>query len=422
MRAAISPAMSALSPLLVLCVGVGVPFGLYRLLFGLGWDVGSGMYWVVVCGLVVSALLIVLECLYSLDAQVRPEGPGVPYPPASAVIAAYLPNEAETIVETVQSFLRVEYGNDLEVVLAYNTPCPLPVEERLREIAREDPRLVLLRVEGSTSKAQNVNAAVSRVRGEMVGVFDADHHPAPDAFTHAWHWLSNGFDVVQGHCVIRNGDASWVAGLVAVEFEAIYAVSHPGRTRLYGFGIFGGSNGFWRADVLARTRMRGSMLTEDIDSTMRALCQGARFATDRTLISRELAPTSLGSLWNQRSRWAQGWFQVSLTHLWRALRSPVLSLRQKAGLFALLGWREVHLWLSLQILPVLLYSAWRAGGLFRLDWAVPACVLATLFTLSAGVVQAAFAWRLAVPELRRRKRWFWRYLLVSTVFYSHFKN
>ncbi|MGP4000724.1 glycosyltransferase [Streptomyces sp. 8N706] len=420
--ASVRALLAALSPVVVLLFGVGVPFTLYQQAYELGWDVGSAMYWVVVAGLLVSAGLIVLECLFALDSVPRPERPSQPYPPASAVIAAYLPNEAATIVETVESFLRLDYPNDLEIVLAYNTPHPLPVEDTLREIARRDPRLVLLPVEGSTSKAQNINAAVTRVHGEVVGIFDADHHPAPNAFQHAWHWLSNGYDVVQGHCVIRNGDSSWVSKLVGVEFETIYAVSHPGRTRLYGFGVFGGSNGFWRTDLLARTRMHGSMLTEDIDSTLRALSEGARITVDRTLISRELAPTTLKSLWNQRSRWAQGWLQVSLKHLWRALRSPAFTLRQKAGLFVLLGWREVQPWLSLQILPILLYSAWKAGGVDELDWTVPVCLLAMLFTLSAGVVQAAFAWRLAVPELRRRRGWFWRYLLVTTFFYTHFKN
>ncbi|MFI6009149.1 glycosyltransferase [Streptomyces sp. NPDC051243] len=419
----VRPLLLALSPLLALLIGVGVPFALYEQTYAvLGWDMASAVYWVVVAGLVLSAALILLECLFSLDAPTRPAAPAQPYPPASAVIAAYLPNEAATIVDTVESFLRLDYPNDLEIVLAYNTPHALPVEDTLREIARRDRRLVLLPVPGSTSKAQNINAAVTRVRGEFVGIFDADHHPAPDAFRHAWDWLSNGYDVVQGHCVIRNGDSSWVARQVAAEFEAIYAVSHPGRTRLYGFGIFGGSNGFWRTDLLARTRMHGSMLTEDIDSTLRALREGARIATDRTLISRELAPTRLKPLWNQRSRWAQGWLQVSLRHLGQALRSASFTRRQKAGLLVLLGWREVQPWLSLQILPILLHSAVRAGGADRIDWATPACLLAFAFTLSAGLVQTAFAGRLALPELRGKRGWFWRHAMVSTVFYTHFKN
>lgn len=421
-RRLIRPLLSSMTPVLVLLLGLGVPFVLYQQMYLAGVDLGSVVYWMVVAGLLASAALVTLECLFALDAQSRPPSPGQPYPAASAVIAAYLPNEAATIVDTVESFLRLEYPGDLEIVLAYNTPSRLPVEDTLREMAQRDPRLVLLKVPGSTSKAQNINAAVTRVHGEFVGIFDADHHPEPNSFRHAWHWLSNGYDVVQGHCVIRNGDSSLVASLVAVEFESIYAVSHPGRARMYDFGVFGGSNGFWRTDLLARIRMHGSMLTEDIDSSVRTLLEGARIAVDRTLISRELAPTTLKALWNQRSRWAQGWLQVSLKHQWRVLRSGPFSRKQRIGLTVLLCWREIQPWLGLQIVPILAYTAWRDGGLDRLNWLVPSCLLAVLFTMASGPLQAAFAWRCAVPEIRRRKGWFWRYILFSTFFYSHFKN
>jgi cellulose synthase/poly-beta-1,6-N-acetylglucosamine synthase-like glycosyltransferase len=261
---------------------------------------------------------------------------------------------------------------------------------------------------------------MSHVKGEFVGMFDADHHPDPLAFRRAWRWLSNGYDVVQGHCVIRNGEASLTAQTVAVEFEAIYAVSHPGRSALHGFGLFGGSNGYWRTELLARTRMRGSMLTEDIDSTLRVLSSGARIASDPALISHELAPTTVRALWKQRTRWAQGWFQVSRKHLWSALRSDNLGVRQKTGMVFLLGWREIYPWLSLQMIPVLAYKAQQSGG--HLRWVVPSLILATVFTLTVGPAQTLFAYRLAVPELRARRRWFWTYLLVSSIFYTEWKN
>ena len=151
--------------------------------------------------------------------------------------------------------------------------------------------------------------------GEFVGIFDADHHPMDGAFERAWRWLADGADVVQGHCVIRNGSDSWLARLVAVEFEQIYAVAHPGRAGLHDFGIFGGSNGYWRASALERVRLRGSFLTEDIEASMRVLQAGGRIVNDPGLVSRELAPDSSRSLWHQRMRWAQGWFQVSCRHL-----------------------------------------------------------------------------------------------------------
>ena len=402
-------------------LGVVLPFPVYLGLYELGIDISTPVYLALVLALGLTATAIWTEGFLALDPVRPPAEPGSPPPPASAVIAAYLPNEAATIVETVQAFLRCEYP-DLQIVLAYNTPRALPVEATLRELAAQDSRLVVLKVDGSTSKAQNVNAALAVVTGEFVGVFDADHQPAPGSFLRAWRWLSNGYDVVQGHCVVRNGDASWVARTVAVEFEAIYAVSHPGRARLHGFGVFGGSNGYWRTDLLRRTRMHGSMLTEDIDSSLRVIEQGGRIANDPGLISRELAPTTVTQLWNQRVRWAQGWFQVSRKHLVKGWRSPHLSLRQKLGLTFLLGWREAYPWISVQILPLVAFLAWRDGGLDRLDWLISVFVLTTLFTLSVGPGQTLFARRLAVPEIRRRGSWFSSYLLVSTLAYTEWKN
>ncbi len=408
--------------LATLVIGVGLPFLAYLGLAAVGFDISGVAYWVVMAALLITAATIWIEGLYALDPKRPPDEPASAAPPATALIAAYLPNEAATIMDTVEAFRRIDYDNDLQILVAYNTPHPLAVEEELADMARLDPRVVLLKVPNSTSKAQNVNAALSHVTGEFVGMFDADHHPEPDSFNRAWRWLSHGADVVQGHCVIRNGDASLIARTVAVEFEAIYAVSHPGRTAMHGFGVFGGSNGYWRTSLLARTRMRGSMLTEDIDSTLRVLADGHRIESDPGLISYELAPTNVNALWKQRARWAQGWFQVSRKHLRLAFTSSKLGRRQKAGLAFLLGWREIYPWLSLQMFPVLAFTAYREGGLDELNWLAPALVLATLFTVTVGPLQTVFAYRLAVPQLRERKAWFWSYLLVSSVVYTEWKN
>ena len=224
---------------------LGLPLLAYSALDRAGLDITSVAYLMVVGALAFTALAIWAECLAAYRPRQPPETPRGRYPQASAVIAAYLPNEADTIVETVEAFLEHDY-NQLQVILSYNTPEDLPVEHDLRAIAVRDPRFVPMRVNWSRSKAQNVNAALAQVTGEFVGVFDADHHPAPGSFRRAWHWLSNGVDVVQGHCVVRNGQDGVIQKLVATEFEAIYAVAHPGRARIHGFGIFGGSNGYWR--------------------------------------------------------------------------------------------------------------------------------------------------------------------------------
>lgn len=405
--------------------GLGVPYLGYVLAhrLGAGHLVSGIAYAMVLVALVFTALTIYVESLQALDPVRPPEAADVAEPPASAIIAAYLPNEAATIRDTLDCFLARadDYPAGLQVVLAYNTPDRLPVEDELAALAARDSRLLVLRVEGSTSKAQNVNAALEVVTGDIVGIFDADHHPAPGAFSRAWRWLSNGYDVVQGHCVVRNGAASWVSRAVAVEFESIYAVSHPGRAKMHDFGIFGGSNGYWRTALLRDVRMRGSMLTEDIDSSMRVTLRGHRIANDPGLISSELAPTTLRTLAGQRLRWAQGWFQVSLEYGRTAARSERLSVRQKAGTVFLLGWREAYPWVSLQIFPLMAYAVLHPHQ-EHAHWLLPFFLFTSLLTVAVSSVQAAFAYVLGAPDIRRHRRWYLSYALLTGPLYSEFKN
>ncbi|HSF61063.1 MAG TPA: glycosyltransferase [Gaiellaceae bacterium] len=414
LQRAVTPAQIVVQQLLCLFV----PFAAYWAFDSLGFDISSTAYLVIVVALGITALAIWAEGIAALRRPRPPAEPAV-LPTATAVVAAYLPNEAETVMETVESLLAQDYP-ELQVILAYNTPYPLPVENELEYMAERDPRFEPFRVVGSVSKAQNVNAALARVRGTIVGVFDADHHPDQGAFRRAARWLANGADVVQGHCVVRNGGTNGVTRLVATEFEAIYAVSHPGRARLHGFGIFGGSNGYWRTDVLKRKRMRGFMLTEDIDSSMRVVEAGGTIVSDPGLVSTELAPQSLGALWNQRMRWAQGWYQVSLRHLLPMLGRPGASLRSRVGAVYLLAWREIYPWVSLQIFPLMAF--WMVRGEPPIDWFVPVFVVTSLFTLTAGPVQVLFAAKLAHPSIKSHRRWFAFSLVASLFFYTEFKN
>ena len=401
---------------------ISLPFILYVLVWYAGFDLTTVTYPLMAAALALTAAAIWIESFMAAGAVDLPADRGGPYPPASAIIAAYLPNEAATIVDTITHHLSQDYPGDLQVILAYNSPQRLPIEDTLEELAAGDSRLLLLRVETSTSKAQNVNAALAHVRGEFVGVFDADHHPAQGSFSRAWRWLADGHDVVQGHCVVRNGDSSWLARLVAVEFETIYAVSHPGRARLHGFGIFGGSNGYWRRDVLRQIRLQRHMLTEDIDSSMRSLRDGFKIVSDPGLVSTELAPTTLGALWGQRMRWAQGWTQNARRHLRPALTSPRLSGRQKVGAAFILGWAQVVPWVSIQVIPILAFHVWRYGGLGHFDWFVPLFVMLSIFTVTVGPAQALFAYALGDARIRRHRGWFVLHAIYSMLWFGELKN
>ncbi|NJL20314.1 MAG: glycosyltransferase [Leptolyngbyaceae cyanobacterium SM1_3_5] len=280
--------------------------------------------------------------------------PSAPVPKCSFLVAAYLPNEKDIILDTLKHLLeRIDVpAGGLEVILAYNTPIDLPIENDLACLAEQQPNLKLLRVEGSRSKAENLNAALDIVTGEIVCVLDADHHPAADCFGRAWLWLDRGYDVVQGRNIIRNHRQNLLTENIAIEFEMIYGVCHPAKSFLTDTSIFGGSNGYWRTSVLKRIRFNPTMLTEDIDASMRTLLNGYRILHDRSIVTTELAPADLRSFWFQRKRWAQGWLEVSLKYQRRIWKSSQFTFLQKAYWTYLLYFAELYTLVAIQIIPI----------------------------------------------------------------------
>jgi cellulose synthase/poly-beta-1,6-N-acetylglucosamine synthase-like glycosyltransferase len=308
-------------------------------------------------------------------------------PRCSFLVAAYLPNEQDIILDTVRHILyKVQRSTaGLELILAYNTPIDLPIEEDLQRLAQIHPELRLLRVEGSHSKAENLNAALNLVTGEITCILDADHIPAPDCFFRAWRWLEQDYDVVQGRNVIRNHDHDLLTQNIAIEFETVYGISHAAKSFLTDSTIFGGSNGYWRTSVLRKIRFNPAMLTEDIDASMRTLLSGYRIVHDRSIITTELAPVNFNSFWFQRKRWAQGWLEVSLKYQRRVWKSDKFTLWQKIYWTYLLYFCVLYSLIALQILPLFLSLFLYQGNLPQSDnvylW------ISTMITFSSGIYQ-----------------------------------
>jgi len=369
------------------------------------------------CALGLFAVYAVVEAgAASRSPQPPPAGRG-PAPRPTAIIPAYLPNEAPIIVETLMHHLTTGPSN-LQLILAYNSPHFLPIEEDLWRLADDHPRLTLLRVEDSRSKADNINAAVDIATGDVIGVFDADHHPAADGYARANRWLAAGADVVQGRCVVRRPEGpkpSLLAMAVTAEFEQMYSVGHPGRTRLTGIGLFGGSNGYWKAEALRSIRFDATALTEDIDASVRLLRMGGRIATDPGIVSAELAPPTLTSLCSQRLRWAQGWFQVGRRHLAGVMADRGLTVRKRLGVFWLWGWGTILPWIGALSLPLTLH------GWFHQDRSPYSGAIRDilLFSTVAFLIHVGVAYRTAVSA--RRRLVFAAYVLANVIFYGYLR-
>jgi cellulose synthase/poly-beta-1,6-N-acetylglucosamine synthase-like glycosyltransferase len=350
------------------------------------------------------------------------EPPSGMMPKFSLIVAAYLPNEQDLIIETLTYILEtMRRPGGMDLILAYNRPDRLPIiEAELEALAARHPELRLLNVEGSRSKAENVNAALAIVTGEITGILDADHRPNPDSFERAWRWLATGqYAAVQGRNVIRNYGLNLLTRLVGVEFECMYGVSHPAKSLLVDTGMFCGSNGYWRSSVLQRIRFSPTMMTEDIDATLRALLRGHNFIHDPGIITTELAPENIPAFWSQRKRWAQGWLEVALKHQVPLIKSAKLDRWQKVYWSMLLIYSALFHFIALQVFPI--FISLTLSSLQAPEIPQTYVWMTTALTLASGPIQTMAAWGV---RSRMTKQRFSDYLLycICIPFYCIFKN
>jgi cellulose synthase/poly-beta-1,6-N-acetylglucosamine synthase-like glycosyltransferase len=372
--------------------------------------------WMVGAAYALTAAAMMLEAFAAGRRSPAPRRPTTP-PSLSVVVAAYLPNEQEIILETLRHVLRALQvpTQRLQIILAYNTPSQLDVEELLAALGRNAAQVMPLKVEGSRSKAENVIAALPHLTGEMTVLLDADHQPAADAPARAWRWLEEGYDIVQGRCIVRNANENWLSRIVAIEFEQMYAVAHQGRSMLADTAIFGGTNGWWRTSALQEIGMDPRMLTEDIESAVRAIQGGYKLVHDRSVISTELATSTAKSWWSQRLRWAQGWLQVTLRHQDRLLRTPHLSGVQRAYWTYMLTWGAIFPILAMG--PIAVVLADQVTGETGSWLADPFLLFCTLVTLVSQLVLTVITWRVSGPTARKlTRRWMATYTLLSPLY------
>lgn len=292
----------------------------------------------------------------------------VHFPSITVIVVAYLPNEQGIIMETLNYYktLLSSYEGECNMVLAYNTPVDLDIEGDIFEFAgKEEKWFYPLKVPGSRSKSENINYALDQEYiHKIVGIYDTDHHPRADSLERAGYWIKErGFDFVQGRNIIRDKDHTVLEMLVKFDFDMMYALFHNARYSLSGIALFGGSNGYWKKSAIKSLKFRTIALTEDIDCSIRALIAGYRGYFDKYLVSSEEAPPNIDALWTQRTRWTQGWTEVSMWFLIPVLRSQFLGAWQKFHLFFLLGVREIFVYFQIFGLPIFIVESIKSNGI-----------------------------------------------------------
>lgn len=324
--------------------------------------------------------------------------------PISVVVPCYLPNEQYILLETIDHILtQLRHDGPLTLYIVYNTPTDLPFEDELHaKAARQEGvpagrRLVVTKVEGSRSKAENLNAAFEEIDDDLTAIYDADHHPDPLSLGVLLRKLQNHqADCVQGSTYIRNTSSGLMGRVIDAEFFVTYFIYFISLQAVSGTAFFGGSNAVWRTQALKGEKFSASMQTEDIEFATRQILKNKRIRFCPEARSGELAPSSLRALYQQRLRWAMGWEQVTLHHM-AEVRKARISCGRKLGLIYILPMRWLLAFLSVVgaiVTPILCYvyppSIWPLALDFLFTLGLVESSLLVACTLLESIYHEAF--------------------------------
>ncbi len=195
--------------------------------------------------------------------------------------------------------------------------------KKLRDIARKFGAYYMTRPENVHAKAGNINHALGRIRGELILILDCDHVPTRDFLVR-----TVGFFKVDPKLFLLQTPHNFVTpdpiernlatfDVMPAENELFYNVMQPGLD-FWGAAFFCGSAAILRRHVLDEIGgISGKSITEDAETTVKAMGHGYRTAFyNRPMVS-GLQPETFSGFILQRMRWAQGMMQIFvLDNVW----------------------------------------------------------------------------------------------------------
>jgi cellulose synthase (UDP-forming) len=170
------------------------------------------------------------------------------------------------------------------------------------------------RARNEHAKAGNMSAALARLNGDLVVVFDADHVPSRDFLARTVGYFVEDprlFLVQTPHFFINKDPIERNLGLTCPpENEMFYSMIHRGLDR-WGGAFFCGSAAVLRRKALDSVGgFAGETITEDAETALEIHSKGWRsLYLDRAMIA-GLQPETFASFIQQRGRWASGMMQM----------------------------------------------------------------------------------------------------------------
>lgn len=262
-----------------------------------------------------SILQLSLSIAYARSRKRRANEPKPAFDPEKAPkVTVQLPmfNElfvAERIIETAAAFDYPRDKFEIQVLDDSTDETKDVIAKKVAEVAARGINIKHIhRVDRTGYKAGALDAAMDKVEGEFIAIFDADFVPDPDFLQKTMPYFEDPkVGVVQTRWGHLNKSYSILTELQAFGLNGHFAVEQGGRNAAGHFINFNGTGGVWRkACIEGAGGWEHDTLTEDLDLSYRAQLRGWKFKYLEDVIAPAELPITMSALKSQQHRWMKG--------------------------------------------------------------------------------------------------------------------
>jgi cellulose synthase/poly-beta-1,6-N-acetylglucosamine synthase-like glycosyltransferase len=227
---------------------------------------------------------------------------------------------AERIIETVAEF---DYPRDrfqIQVLDDSTDETKDIIAVKVAEVSARGINIQHIhRIDRTGYKAGALDAAMDRVEGEFIAIFDADFVPDKDFLKRTMPYFKDGIGVVQTRWGHLNKSYSLLTELQAFGLNGHFAIEQGGRNASEHYINFNGTAGVWRKTCIEDAGgWEHDTITEDLDLSYRAQMKGWKFKYLEDVESPAELPITMSALKSQQHRWMKGGAEV-FVKMWKSL-------------------------------------------------------------------------------------------------------
>jgi len=226
-------------------------------------------------------------------------------------------DEEKVVGRLLDALLKLDYPPEKREIIIVEDGSTDKTVEICEEYARRNPSQIrLIRRSISNGKPSALNCALKHVKGEIIGVFDADSVPEPDALMNMVKYFKEpSVAAVQGKPCSINANENMLTKFLSYEEEVRFETYYRGKDVLKLFVPLSGSCQFIRRKVLEDVGgWDEKSLSEDMEIAVRLMEKGCYVKYAPDVRSWQETPANFTQLFSQRVRWFRGTMEVGLRY------------------------------------------------------------------------------------------------------------